>query len=65
MKLQHQADVLNRSNTNEKHDPEQNAISEDSEQSEIPPADADSKKNSRPDPTRFGDWEKNGRCIDF
>ncbi len=20
---------------------------------------------SRPDPTRFGDWEKDGRCIDF
>ncbi len=20
---------------------------------------------TRPDPTRFGDWEKNGRCIDF
>jgi len=20
---------------------------------------------SGPDPTRFGDWEKNGRCIDF
>lgn len=19
----------------------------------------------RPEPTRFGDWEKNGRCIDF
>lgn len=19
----------------------------------------------RPDPTRYGDWEKNGRCIDF
>ncbi|MEC8960986.1 MAG: DUF1674 domain-containing protein [Pseudomonadota bacterium] len=18
-----------------------------------------------PDPTRFGDWEQNGRCIDF
>jgi len=18
-----------------------------------------------PEPTRFGDWEKNGRCIDF
>ncbi|MDQ3494159.1 MAG: DUF1674 domain-containing protein [Pseudomonadota bacterium] len=18
-----------------------------------------------PDPTRFGDWERNGRCIDF
>ena len=20
---------------------------------------------SGPNPTRFGDWEKNGRCIDF
>ncbi|MGY0798717.1 DUF1674 domain-containing protein [Lysobacter sp. A286] len=20
---------------------------------------------SGPDPTRYGDWEKNGRCIDF
>lgn len=20
---------------------------------------------ARPDPTRYGDWEKNGRCIDF
>lgn len=20
---------------------------------------------ARPDPTRFGDWERNGRCIDF
>jgi hypothetical protein len=20
---------------------------------------------SRPDPTRYGDWEKDGRCIDF
>ncbi len=19
----------------------------------------------KPDPTRYGDWEKNGRCIDF
>ena len=22
-------------------------------------------KEQLPDPTRFGDWEKNGRCIDF
>lgn len=22
-------------------------------------------KDDKPDPTRFGDWEKNGRCIDF
>jgi hypothetical protein len=20
---------------------------------------------AKPDPTRFGDWEMNGRCIDF
>ena len=20
---------------------------------------------SGPDPTRYGDWEKNGRCVDF
>lgn len=35
---------------------------------------ADSSKDARPkeyggrdglDPTRYGDWEKNGRCIDF
>jgi len=33
---------------------------------------ADSKTKPReiggrdgPDPTRYGDWEKNGRCIDF
>jgi hypothetical protein len=25
----------------------------------------DSKDESRPDPTRFGDWEIKGRCIDF
>lgn len=30
------------------------------------PADV-AKKEDRPapDPTRYGDWEKNGRCIDF
>ena len=21
--------------------------------------------SARPDPTRYGDWERNGRCIDF
>lgn len=28
---------------------------------------AGSKPTERPalDPTRYGDWEKNGRCIDF
>ena len=23
------------------------------------------EEQPRPDPTRFGDWEKGGRCIDF
>lgn len=22
-------------------------------------------RSSGPEPTRYGDWEKNGRCIDF
>jgi Protein of unknown function (DUF1674) len=30
-----------------------------------PPAAAQLKRPTGPDPTRFGDWEKNGRCIDF
>ena len=25
----------------------------------------DERAVPRPDPTRYGDWEKNGRCIDF
>ena len=23
------------------------------------------RRRKAPDPTRYGDWEKNGRCIDF
>lgn len=39
-----------------------------------PPEPAPSKDDTKakevggregPDPTRYGDWEKNGRCIDF
>ena len=26
---------------------------------------AETPASKKPDPTRFGDWEKNGRCIDF
>jgi hypothetical protein len=29
-----------------------------------PPPEA-SKEEPHPDPTRFGDWEVKGRCIDF
>jgi hypothetical protein len=28
-----------------------------------PPREIGGRKG--PEPTRFGDWEKNGRCIDF
>lgn len=37
-----------------------------------PPADTRDKPRAKeiggrkgPEPTRYGDWEKNGRCIDF
>lgn len=26
---------------------------------------AEAPKTPKADPTRYGDWEKNGRCIDF
>ncbi|HEX7111766.1 MAG TPA: DUF1674 domain-containing protein [Mizugakiibacter sp.] len=32
----------------------------------VPAAAPDAEQSRpRPDPTRYGDWEKNGRCIDF
>ena len=33
----------------------------------LPGADAPAELGGRdgPEPTRYGDWEKNGRCIDF
>jgi len=30
-----------------------------------PPAPREIGGPPGPEPTRFGDWEKNGRCIDF
>lgn len=32
-------------------------------QAESPPSEIGGRKG--PEPTRYGDWEKNGRCIDF
>ena len=29
----------------------------------VPPREIGGREG--PDPTRYGDWEKNGRCIDF
>ncbi|WP_109125943.1 DUF1674 domain-containing protein [Dyella sp. C11] len=40
-----------------------------SEQIPVPASPATREKapseQPAPDPTRYGDWEKNGRCIDF
>ena len=33
------------------------------EAGKAPPAEIGGRDG--PDPTRYGDWEKNGRCIDF
>ena len=35
------------------------------DQSEAKRKSAERSGQLRPDATRFGDWEKNGRCIDF
>jgi hypothetical protein len=32
---------------------------------QAPPAPREIGGREGPDPTRYGDWEKNGRCIDF
>lgn len=37
----------------------QSVVSEDSKDRGTVP------ERQAPDPTRYGDWEKNGRCIDF
>lgn len=59
------------------HSAEETAGSQDLEQSEKRPGEQVSGKDADgsgpaeiggregPDPTRYGDWEKNGRCIDF
>jgi hypothetical protein len=31
----------------------------------VPPKRAEIGGPSGPEPTRFGDWERNGRCVDF
>ena len=33
--------------------------------SELPELPTEIGGRDGPEPTRFGDWEKNGRCIDF
>jgi hypothetical protein len=49
------------------HDPDPSAEStrepEGKREDERRPKEYGGRKG--PEPTRFGDWEKNGRCIDF
>lgn len=44
-------------------------VDPETEKSSTDPTDAKPAKEiggrDGPDPTRFGDWEKGGRCIDF
>jgi hypothetical protein len=39
------------------------ASTEQEKSPEAPPKEIGGRKG--PDPTRYGDWEKGGRCIDF
>jgi len=43
------------------------AANDDAGSAASSPADAPKEIGGRsgPDPVRYGDWEKNGRCIDF
>ncbi len=39
-------------------------VNEHADQKDTPrPAESGGRRG--PEPTRYGDWEKNGRCIDF
>lgn len=54
-----------------KPDSQQDKTSDTEENPKQPKANSDQGKPKEiggrdgPDPTRFGDWEKGGRCIDF
>jgi hypothetical protein len=45
--------------------PEPATAAEKSPPSELVKTATQKPAAKKPDPTRFGDWEKNGRCIDF
>ncbi len=58
----------NKSSENSQND-EADRIDEDSDSARVCVKDDKSAKEvggrDGPDPTRYGDWEKNGRCVDF
>lgn len=49
---------------NGKHEVEKDDL-EQSKQESSDESSAEVGGRKGPEPTRFGDWEKNGRCIDF
>ena len=49
--------------TEEDQDIEKNHIEKNDEQSKKRPKEVGGRQGL--EPTRYGDWEKNGRCMDF
>ncbi len=45
--------------------PESTPASMPAEPAAVPGQGTGAKEKPALDPTRYGDWEKNGRCIDF
>lgn len=45
--------------------PDEDKQKQDSEQEPEPESPKEIGGREGPDPTRYGDWEKAGRCIDF
>jgi hypothetical protein len=45
--------------------PESTPASMPAEPAAVPAQGTEAREKPALDPTRYGDWEKNGRCIDF
>ena len=52
-------------NSSEEKPAKERANASDGITAEIDQPDDPVEHKEKPDPTRYGDWEKNGRCIDF
>ena len=53
-------------NTRDDEKTEQAAASEQPDAAKKQPADSEESGGPQgPDPTRYGDWERKGRCVDF
>ncbi len=66
------ADESSKTSETAVNESEQNSSLEESSDLQADEKKRDAPKNKReiggrdgPDPTRYGDWEMNGRCIDF